>query len=257
MRSVASSLASVIVRLCAVLAVCAGLFFGGRYAHSWATTSPSFALKSISVSGTDRSDKVELARLAGLSPGLNLFRMDVGGMTRAVEQHPWVRTASVTRHFPSSVSLEVVEHRPAALAALGELYLLDEDGEPFKKLEASDDLDLPLVTGISRDAYVEKPEAAASRFRAALDLIALYRQVKAADGDAVSEVRVSGHEYALVTAGGTEIRLGRDGWEAKLARLEKVRAELRRRGQSADVIHLDNRVRPGWVAVKLSADPVQ
>ncbi|HYO69285.1 MAG TPA: cell division protein FtsQ, partial [Archangium sp.] len=36
-------------------------------------------------------------------------------------------------------------------------------------------------------------------------------------------------------------------------RLSRVREELRARGLSAEVIHLENRARPGWVAVKISS----
>lgn len=251
-KSLASRLATAAFRVCAVAALCAALYFGGTHGYQWATTSPTFGLKSITVAGTSRTDKVELCRLAGLLPGQNLFRMDVGAMTRAMEQHPWVRKVTVTRHFPSAVSVEVEEHKAAALAVLGELYLLDSEGEPFKKLERGDAVDLPLVTGINREKYVEKPEDAAARFRKALELAALFRTVKG-KGETLSEVRIEGTDFTVVTQGGTEIRLGDEGWEEKLARLQKVRTELDRRGVSAEVIHLDNRARPGWVAVKVTA----
>jgi cell division protein FtsQ len=68
-------------------------------------------------------------------------------------------------------------------------------------------------------------------------------------------VRLSPVDEALtlVSSTGQEVQLGTgEGLEQKLQRLARVRGELAERGLSAEVIHLDNRARPGWVAVKLS-----
>jgi len=40
---------------------------------------------------------------------------------------------------------------------------------------------------------------------------------------------------------------------AKLARLARVRKELHARSLVAEVIRLDNRARPSWVAVQIAA----
>lgn len=247
MRSVASRLGGLAFKLGAAVAVTCVLFFGGKHLHSWATTSPTFALAKITVRGNVRADGVELTRLAGLARGQNLFSLDVETLQRAVEQHPWVRSAKIRRHFPSSLSIVVEEHEPAAMVSLGELYLLDEQGEPFKKVTAGDALDLPLVTGVTRDEYVGKPEESATRFLKAL------RTLSAFNDEEISEVRLEGDDVTVVTAKGTELRLGGEVSSEKLARLARVRSELQRRGQRAEVIHLDNRVRPGWVTVKVSS----
>ena len=50
---------------------------------------------------------------------------------------------------------------------------------------------------------------------------------------------------------GVEIRLGQGELPEKLARLERVLAAVAAEGQRAEVLHLDNRRRPDWVAVRL------
>ena len=117
----------------------------------------------------------------------------------------------VTRRFPDRVSVEVAEHVPAALAVLGDLYVLDEEGEPFKRVTPGDGLDLPLVTGLDREAYVTDPAAARERLRAALEVARAY--------DALSPARRSGcprsgwrrTALALVTVSGQEVRMGEGG----------------------------------------------
>jgi cell division protein FtsQ len=139
---------------------------------------------------------------------------------------------------------------------LGELYLLDEQGVPFKKVEPSDRVDLPLVTGLERDAYLQDTKAGSARFRGALEAMAAYATTQPSPREALSEVHLEGAGMSLVTLSGQEVRVGEGDLDSTLQRLARVRAELHARGLVADVIHLENRTRPGWVAVKLSTpDP--
>jgi cell division protein FtsQ len=56
-----------------------------------------------------------------------------------------------------------------------------------------------------------------------------------------------------VTAGddGMEIRLGQGDLPAKLERLGRLLSTLEADGRRAEVLHLDNRRNPDWVAVRL------
>jgi cell division protein FtsQ len=240
-------------RIAGAAALLSGAYFGARKLHAWATTSERFALDAVTFAGTHRASPAELARSAGLVKGVNLFELDLAAAKRAIEQHPWVREADVTRHLPSAVSVRVEEHEPAAVISLGDLYLVDREGKPFKRLQPADALDLPLLTGVSREAYVANPAEAAESFRRALAALGACAGMEKAER--ISEVHIGARSLTVITASGIEVRLGEGASAEKLARLSRVRAELARRGLSAEVIHLDNRVRPGWVAVKLSTSP--
>ncbi|MFY0570394.1 cell division protein FtsQ/DivIB [Archangium lansingense] len=229
------------------------LVWGGIELRRWALSSPTFLLKETSFSGLQRATPGELLKLSGLTVGQNLWSLDVETLERTMSTHPWVRTVEVRRHFPSSVSVEVVEHMPAALAALGDLYLVDEDGEPFKRLQPGDKLDLPLVTGMDREGYLADEAKTRERFRQALEVARAYAATEPGKRERLSEVRVAAEGLVLVLADGTEAWLGEGETDAKLQRLSRVREELRARGLAAEVIHLENRARPGWVAVKLSS----
>ena len=82
--------------------------------------------------------------------------------------HPWVRSVEVTRGAPRPLQIEVEEHTPVAIVALGELYVVDADGEPFKRVSAAEALDLPLVTGVDRESAEGDPAGTAVRLREAL-----------------------------------------------------------------------------------------
>lgn len=234
-------------------ALTAGLIWGGVELRAWALSSPRFQLQEANFTGLTRASRAELVKLSGLAVGQNLFALDVPALEKAMLQHPWVRSVEVTRHFPATVSVEVVEHTPEALVVLGDLYVLDGEGEPFKRVTPGDGLDLPLVTGVERDAYVKEPEAVRERMKSAIAVAHAYGALKPGRHERLSEVRVDGTSLALVTVAGQEVLLGEGNTEAKLARLTRLRRELSARGLAADVIHLENRARPGWVAVKLSS----
>lgn len=236
--------------------VTAALVWGGMALRTWALVSPRFALETVSFTGLERASRGELVKLAGLAPGQNLWTLDTDALERAMLQHPWVRTVEVTRRFPRGVSVEVAEHAPAALAVLGDLYVLDDEGEPFKRVTPGDGLDLPLVTGLERDDYLSDADRVRGRFREALDVSRAYTRLLPGRTERLSEVRLGDGGLALVTATGQEVRLGAGETEVKLQRLAQVRRELSARGLAAEIIHLDNRARPGWVAVKLSSGSV-
>jgi cell division protein FtsQ len=231
----------------------AGLIWGGIELRAWALGSPHFQLREASFSGLTRASRAELVKLSGLAVGQNLFALDVAALEKAMLQHPWVRSVEVTRRFPATVSVEVVEHLPEALVVLGDLYVLDGEGEPFKRVTPGDGLDLPLVTGVERDAYVKEPAAVRERMKKAVAVTHAYAALKPGRHERLSEVRVDGTSLALVTVTGQQVLLGEGNTEAKLARLARVRRELSAKGLAADVIHLENRARPGWVAVKISS----
>lgn len=231
----------------------AGLVWGAIELRAWAIASPRFQLQEANFTGLNRASRAELVKLSGLAMGQNLFAMDVPALEKAMLQHPWVHSVEVTRHFPASVSVEVVEHTPEALVVLGDLYVLNGEGEPFKRVTPGDGLDLPLVTGVVRDDYVKDPAVVRERLKAALEVARSYSALKIGVHERLSELRLDGASLALVTVGGQEVLMGEGNTEAKLSRLTRVRRELSAKGLAADVIHLDNRARPGWVAVKLSS----
>ena len=234
-------------------AATAAVFFGGQWSYRWARTTPKLELKRVSFKGLSHTTETELLRLASLGPGQHLLALDVGALEQAMSTHPWVKRAEVSRHFPSAVTVEIREHVPEAIVALGDLYLLDSDGDPFKRVQVGDALDLPLVSGIDRESYVNEPEAVKARLRSALEVMRAYGKSRAGQGAALSEARIEGEEVALVLSGsGQEVRLGEGDTEKKFERLARIQSELKKRGLFAEVIHLDNRLRAGWVTVKVS-----
>lgn len=226
---------------------------GGWHLQKWARHSSQFALKTIAVKGASRATSSEIVKLSGLSMGLNMFEMDVVASEAAIEAHPWVKKAKVSRRFPSHVEVTVTEHQPVAWITLGDLYLLDAEGEPFKKVTSDDALDLPVLSGVNREDYLANAQEQADRMVRALGVVEAYQRLADSKLAPLSEIRLTDEGYVLVVGKGEQIHLRAQDAVERLGQLGLVREELMRQGLSARVIHLENRVRPGWVTVQLSA----
>jgi len=239
--------------LAAVLsaAVSLGAWEGWR----WATSSEAFAIREIRFEGLSHATEQDLLHRSGLKPGDNLFRTDLTKAGRAMQANPWVASARLARRLPGQVVATVVEHRPAALVQLGGLYLLDDEGRLFKKAAPEDKVDLPIVTGLSRDGWADRKPELQLRLFGALHLLDTWQAAGNALA-AVSEVRLDEDGgYTLFAHDGTavqEVRLGSTDISLKLQRLAQVRAALARRGERASRIDLDNPARPDQAAATLA-----
>ncbi len=223
--------------------------FAGRYL----ATSPDFAVEDIRFTGLSHATESELVRVGGISRGQNLFTADLAEVERRLLQHPWVRSVYVSRELPHTLHVDVREWSPAAIVELGRLYLVSADGQVFRRLGAGDDFDLPVVTGIARDAFVDRREEAESLIRNALDAIAAYAPLAATEP--LSEVHVNAGEGVSLRVGrdSLTVKLGSPPFAEKVSRLKRLVDEFQRANARAEVIHLENRARPGWVAVRFSS----
>ncbi|HUM13567.1 MAG TPA: FtsQ-type POTRA domain-containing protein [Myxococcaceae bacterium] len=238
-----------ILRGLGLVVLLASLGWVGLQLEGWAASSPRFALRNLKVSGLRRATDKELLRLAGLAPGVNLWSLDPAAVAQAMGAHPWVRTVEVTRSLPDTLQLRVEERAPVALASLGDLYVVDADGAPFKRVSPAEALDLPLLTGLARETAERDPAGTAARLREGLSVVEAYQ--RAFERPRLSEVQLGEAGFELITADGVRVVFGRDDLDGQLRRLRRVRDELQQRGLLAAAIHLENRVRPGWVAVQV------
>ena len=212
----------VLGKVIAVLAVLAGAAWGGRWTIRAVVDSPRFQLAQIDIGPTQHVRREELLALAGVTLGDKLLSIDTDAVAARLASHPWIAAARVKRHLPSVLHIDLTERRAAALASLGGLYLVDENGRPFKRARMDEAEGLPVLTGINRDQYAKLPEASAAVFREVLALLEGYRSHPGRP--ALSEVSIDTYfGFSLILLeGGAEIRLGRGEYSKKLAQLDQI-----------------------------------
>jgi cell division protein FtsQ len=234
------------------------LVAGASLAMAWGTrtyvtTSARFALTRVEVRDGERQSASALVAESGLLLGANVFSLDLDAARARILTDPWIAEATVSRRLPGTVVVRVVERKPAALVAIGDTFLATAEGEPFKRLEAGDPIDLPLVTGLTAERFAEDREDAKAAIRRAIDLGAEYEQSALGRRAPLEEVHVDpSGEFALVVGhGSVRLDLGPPPFRRKLDEAARVVAELDRRRVRASAILLDNRARPERVVVRL------
>jgi cell division protein FtsQ len=89
-----------------------------------------FTVRTVDVVGAAHLTPDEVREIAALPTGATLLRFPGTEMTERLEANPWVESAAVTRDFPDTVRIRVVERAPYALVdtAAATLWIVDRDG---------------------------------------------------------------------------------------------------------------------------------
>jgi cell division protein FtsQ len=212
----------------------------------------TFRLTEVRIAPCQHVTDAELRRHVNAHPGQNIFAIDLGEEAKNVRKHDWVRGAVVKRILPSSLEIEVIERRPVALWETTAIYLVDDQGVPFKILAEGDPRDLPILTGFSVAAF-NKGQAAAEQQAAHLEkavaLIDAAQDMGVLRETDISEVRfdpVIGFSI-IVVGNGLTVRFGHDDFERKLENFHQVAKRLDSRLAGARYVDLDV---PGRVVVR-------
>jgi cell division protein FtsQ len=237
------------------LALLAG---GGWLAWRQGVHGDLLRIREVRFLGLSRATAQELLELSPVQRGDHLLLCDTGLVEVALRRHPWIAAVEVRRTLPPALEIKVTERRAAALVDLGGLYLVDTAGEVFKRALPGDGLDLPVVTGIGREDWVERRTEVEPLLDGALALLDRWAERGLDRRAPVSEIHISAEYGTTLWAGadGLEVRLGNGSIPEKLARLERVLAAVEAEGRRAEVLHLENRRRPDWVAVRFAGGAV-
>jgi cell division protein FtsQ len=223
-------------------------------AYRYALTTPRFAVRKVQIEGSRRLGDEQIAKLAGIELGRNIFQLKTDEAERRVLLDPWVREIKITRQLPNTVHVKLTEREAFAIAPIADkLYLLTKTGEPFKRLEAGDPYDLPVVTGISADALARDRNLELERIEGALEVLRTYERVPLSQVHPAQEVNLSedGAASLTVSNSGITLQLGKGPWRKKLLMASRVLDQLGRKGRAPGIVFLDNQAHPERVVVRL------
>jgi cell division protein FtsQ len=237
----------------AVMGGCALLAAAG---WSMVQRSSYFNIRTIEVGETPHLDRVRIAALVGLEGPVNLFRFDARGAEEALAAHPWVATARVEKRMPDRVEIHLSERVPAAVVAIGGLYIVDADGQPFIRATPAEAAGLPLVTGLTREKFEAVPVEARARVREALALGRQYERSPMAAARPLSNVHVGDGGRLELMLGKSRVVMGQGDFRGKLERLERIYETLTQRGVDASYILMDDKGQRSIVKEVAAARPV-
>ena len=182
--------------------------------------NPYFSVQEIKVKGGGKVGGSEIVAMAGMSQGINIWKIDPASIERRVAKHPWVRRVLVRRELPRRVVIEVEEREAKGIVVLGKLYYVDADGFVFKEVEEGENTDFPLFTGLQQADLTSQAYATRQKIREALRL----GDLMAGGPLALSEIHFppKGGVILYPMAYPIALYMGWGDWQGKLQRLNRV-----------------------------------
>ncbi len=222
----------------------AALAFAGALAGLVALYfSPALRVQEVEVGGATTVSTAEVEELAGLD-GASLLTADLGAAESRIEGLPVVKEATITRAWPQSVSIAIVERTPWAVWQTSSgPYTVDEEGVV---LEADAPDGAPTIRVFGADTSLEPGQ------KVDPDAVALARslteRVPAELALNVATFEWSGDSGLTVTTDtGYRVVLGdSQDMEYKLAVWREIEAQLGRSSMTGHVLDLRFGDRPSF-----------
>ena len=107
-----------------------------------------FTVKRVDVVGIHHMDGAPVYRIALDQQSMAMPLVDVSDIRSKLLRFGWVKDARVSRRFPDTLVVDIVERTPAALwQSNGRLALIDSDGTVIDRVPVDKMPDLPLLIG--------------------------------------------------------------------------------------------------------------
>lgn len=227
MHSLNLGLKLIMVILAVILSSLAMIFV-----HDFVTQNSYFSLKTINVSGATILSDSEVLVQAGIKPGDNILAINLSKAKNLLIAHPWIRNAAVSRQFPSTISISVIEEKAIAISVIddGTEVLLNMKGQPFKRFDpAADTLvsSLPRVQGLRLESIDNKYGFKGKLLDAVMVVLSIQGIDKIEEIDADIDVGVEVKTRFFEGRDGVDndpvtMKLGFEGFEAKLKNVEQI-----------------------------------
>lgn len=172
-------------------------------------------LGQVETEGRIRTSLTDINKTLQLTQGMPILDIDLRAKQEALLQLPWVKSAVIERHLPTTLFIRIEEKKPIALWQNNGLYFpLDEEGNPIQdnKTILSD-----LILVVGSDA----PEHT-------IDLIEALKKFEDIHIKVRSAVRIGNRRWNLMlndAQHGLEILLPETDIETALMRLKQADAE--------------------------------
>jgi cell division protein FtsQ len=195
--------------------------------------SSYFSLKDIRFEGCKKVTPLELMKLTQIKEGSNLFTINLRELAQRLNSNPWIKDVKVKRIFPHTLKIKVNERIPVALVNHKKLFLVDKEGILFKEVEPGDDIDMPVITGLSFS------EPSSKLIKKALALLEIADKTGVLPKDRISEIHIDNNYgftlYTLKKA--IPIRFGFQNYREKLSLLASIQKDLCNRQIDPEAIY--------------------
>lgn len=198
-------------------------------------------IREVQVNGIHHVTKQVVLDRLGLKQGVALHQISGSYLAERLRAHPWIKEATVERLPPHTLSITVLERKPAAILRAGSGHLLsDETGSVLSQLGTQDDPTLPLLIGLDAKALELREMRARQAVQSAVGLAKMI--ATAFDGRV--EIDATNPASLVASTKGVRFQFGGEALSDQWERFRKVRSSLKLAaldGKKRDVSEVDLR----------------
>jgi cell division protein FtsQ len=179
--------------------------------------SPLLAVQLVEIVGSSHVSRADVRRATGIGVGEAMIDLRPGTAVRHLEALPWVATATVSRRWPTDVTITLTERHPIGQVGHGRSWaLVDASGRVLERRTARS-VGLPVLADLTARG------AGSHVARSAPMLAAVAALPRSLRDDVAQFGYTSKGAVALTLAGDGVVTLGRpDGLPAKFASLSTM-----------------------------------
>ena len=198
----------------------------GLHLGNWVNRDAGFRVQKIVVTGCKALTDSEVIAAAKVPMARSIFDVEFAPIAKRVETLPFVQKAQISRVFPSTIVIAVVERQPLALINHAGLWPVDAEGVILPRLQSNRranvplNYDTPILSGAAFAKNGESKELANTN-RRVIEFLTELRSNNAMLYHGISEMNVNakGHLTFYLMDGGVPVYLGADQWMEKCERL--------------------------------------
>lgn len=120
------------------------------FLYDYMLTSPYIKIEQVIVTGVDGEVKGHLLKMAQSSVGKSLLALNQYELKQRIEKNPYLKRVSIEKRFPHTLIIQAEKEKPWAIVVMEELHYMTREGKIFKKIDQTEDMDYPLITGLSK-----------------------------------------------------------------------------------------------------------
>lgn len=214
------------------------LIFGYDFFTQW----DYFNCRRVDIQGLHRLTRAEILAQAQIHKGINILAVNLTLARKRLLAQPWIAEAQVRRELPDRLFVRVHEQRALAIVDVGRRFLINRQGQIFKRLEASDHLTLPLVSGLDLNDLNVAGMPRSRPLKAIMTVLQLgSRRDSVLPDSQIRQIRVD-RDLGLtleVFKQHKVIKLGFTNYPGKYSRLMGILNYLKKRGDALDFTWID------------------
>lgn len=209
----------------------------------WINDNHAFSLRKVFVTGTEILSAEAILKLVESDSIENVWKADVRALESRIEELPQIQRVSISRTFPSSLRISVVERAPVAIVLDNGIWGVDASGFLLPRFRPEVGLDFPVIVGLRLAEYVPGKVIDNPRIITIAAFLAELRRANPVVYNAISEITYKepvGIKLHMVDAS-LPVFLGKEKLVQKCAELRATWQYLLREKKLQEIQYLDVR----------------